>query len=95
MYDLNQDMPEVHIWCKDNISSLCDKIDKLGGWNPKAVSVKFFHGEKRVLRFSDNYNNCGYWTVCLTKDEYYWERLSDNRKKKFEDDVRCRIRHSI
>jgi hypothetical protein len=95
MYNLGEEMPEVHEWCVDKTASLCDKIDALGGWNPRAVSVKFFHGDKRTLVFSDNYYNSGYWTVCLTKDEYYWHRISEKRKKEFEDEIRTKIRNRI
>lgn len=98
MYDLGKNMPEVHVWCVDTIESLCDKIDKLGGWNPKALTVKFFHGAKskdRKLCFSDNHMNTDYWTVCLTRDQYYWHKISDNKKKAFEREIRRKIRSSI
>ena len=95
MFEIGDDMPEVHVWCKDTVETLCDKIDKCGGWNPEAVSVKFYHGDSRTLRFSQDCFNSGYWTVCLTRDEYYWHRLSDSRKKEFEDDLRRKIRCSI
>ena len=95
VFPMNEDMPCVHAWCEDTTETLCDKIDKWGGWNPKALSVKFYHGDVRSLRFSDNYMNCGYWTVCLTRDEYYWHRLSDRKKKEIESNIRMKIRNSI
>ncbi len=94
MYEISEDMPEVHVWCGETIETLCDKIDKLGGWNPQAKSVKFFHGDKRKLVFSGNCQNCGYWTVCLTRDDYYWHKISEH-KKKIEDDIRAKIRNRI
>lgn len=95
MYGLNEDLPEVHEWKKDTVSTLCDKIDKCGGWHPKAVCVSFFHGDIRKLRFFDYEAHSGYWTICLTRDEYYWERISKKAKKNITDAIRQEIRSRI
>jgi hypothetical protein len=66
---------------RDTIETLCKKVDDAGGWNPLAVTVKFQHSDERKCIFSDNYHNSGWWTVVLTRDDYYWYKLSERKKK--------------
>jgi hypothetical protein len=82
IYLLGETMPISHEHMVDKTESLCAKIDSVGGWNPKAETVKFCHTDRREMAFSDDYGNCGWWTVVLTRDKYYWWKLSEPFKNK-------------
>lgn len=88
-------MPISHEHMVDKTESLCAKIDSVGGWNPEAETVKFCHTDKREMAFSNDYSNCGWWTVVLTRDEYYWYKLSESFKNKVVKCVLDSIGNSI
>ena len=81
---------------RDSIAMLCDKVDAAGGWNPEAVCVQFYHGiEDRHCVFSNQNINTGWWTTVLTRDEYYWERISPRKKEELRDVIVREIRRQI
>lgn len=81
---------------RDSIGDLCDKVDCAGGWNPLAVCVQFYHGiEDRHCIFNNQNVNTGWWTTVLTRDQYYWQRLSESMKAKVRTDIVREIRSQI
>jgi hypothetical protein len=85
-----------HHAIRDSIAVLCDKVDAAGGWNPQAVCVQFYHGiEDRHCIFSNQNVNTAWWTTVLTRDEYYWHRISDAKKAKIRRDIVNEIRSQI
>lgn len=66
------------------IETVVKAIDEaVGYWPSKATCVKFYHGAEekdRICIFSDNNENSEWWSTCLTADEYYWHKLSEDEK---------------
>lgn len=92
---LSEDLGFVDEWGKDNAASLSKKVDEAGGWNPEAVCVQFFHGERRYCIFSSQDVNSGWWTTVLTRDEYYWEKITPrfkaDRRREIVQDIKRQI----
>lgn len=95
MLELGQDLGFVHERSGETIASLCDKVDEAGGWNPDAVCVQFYHGDRRYCVFSHQNYNTGWWTTVLTRDEYYWQRISAATKDKFRKEIAYEMRQRI
>lgn len=81
---------------RDSPEMLADKVDAAGGWNPEAVCVQFYHGiEDRHCVFSSIDRNTGWWTTVLTRDEYYWARISAHSKTQIREDIVRQIKRQI
>ncbi len=63
--------PIKHEWCKDNIASLCAKVDKhYGGWPEEAEGLVMQHSDERGCYFSAGCPHDEWNTTVLTRKQY-------------------------
>lgn len=89
----------THTWMETTSEDLVRQMDEANiGWPPKAKSLKFYHtiekGDRPCKFFADAHNT-GWWTVVLTPDEYYWIKLSAEKKRQIEHNARMSIIRSV
>ena len=61
------------------------EIEKTGGWPTGYTHVSFFHDGpcgNRYCKFTTYPLHTGWWTTVATADDYYWWKLSPERKAK-------------
>jgi hypothetical protein len=59
------------------------QIDATGGWPIGYKFVSFFHADPpddRFCKFGNTYLRLPFWTTVLSADDYYWWKLSGERK---------------
>lgn len=80
---------------KDTVESLCLKVDKEGGWPAGAASLVMQHTTERECYFSGGYPWDGMNTVVLTRDDYYWWKISAKKKEEIRNKIVSEIRRAI
>jgi hypothetical protein len=96
--------PKIIYWDSRESNPLDDvirQIDEIGGWPAAAESIVYKHTTdwKRECYFSKISNIRDEWNSSfLTRDEYYWYKISKNFKKaKFQKEILnllMKFRHS-
>lgn len=64
------------------------RIEETGGWPENFLYVSFFHAvedDKRFCIFTNQFMNTGWYTTILNRDEYYWWKISKEKKTKIKD----------
>jgi len=58
-------------------------IDNTGGWPVGYTYVSFYHALEysgRYCQFTNNYLQTGWWTTICHADDYYYWKLSEEKK---------------
>ena len=60
------------------------EIEATGGWPEGFKFVSFYHdvGENRWCKFTNQHLRTGWWTTVACADDYYWWKISPERKAK-------------
>jgi hypothetical protein len=63
--------PIRHEWCKDNVATLCAKVDKhYGAWPEGAEGLVMQHTDERECYFSGGRPHDKWNTTVLTRSQY-------------------------
>ena len=69
-------------------------IDDTGGWPVGYKYVSFYHAAEysgRYCRFTNNYLRTGWWTTVCSSDDYYFWKLSTEKKDEIMKEARRQL----
>jgi len=91
-------MKELYHIFHDTKETFFKRIDEFGGWphNAKSVVLKHCCEEKRPCYFCTLKSVRNEWNTSIyTDDDYYWWKISSEKKLEIEKELRNKIRNSI
>ena len=75
----------VHLYPGMSDDEFFKAVDDTGGWAHGFKFVSFYHAveyKDRVCMFTNESLRTGWWTTVASADDYFWWKLSPERKAK-------------